>query len=187
MCGKGQQRPETTITSDMKHVLLLSSLCLTAAAFSSCKSYTELMTPSARISSDSFDGSKVINQPPVSAAASMSENWHTLGFDWNSRTPDKVFVTAGAPGTQNIFGLAFNVGGKVITARSVSLMTEFGVSSTRRFAMNYRDFETIATAPLVKMKVSGANSYGVSSFGTSTKALVNAKFPGFLQQVQAIR
>ena len=187
MCGKGKQRPETTIASDMKHVLLLSSLCLAATALSSCQSYTELMTPSARISSDSFDGAKVINQPPVSAAASMSENWHTLGFDWNSRTPDKVFVTAGAPGTQNIFGLAFNAGGKVITAQPTSLMTEFGVSSTRRFVMNYRDFETIATAPSVKMKVSGANSDGVSSFGTSTKALVNTKFPSFLQQVQAVR
>lgn len=145
------------------------------------------MTPSVRVAADDFDGSKVISQAPVSASASLGEDWHTLGFDWNSKTPDKVFLTAGVQGINNIFGLAFNVGGRTITAQTASLTTEYSSWSTRRFAVSYRDFETIATAPVVKMKVSGANSYGVSSFGTSTKALVGKKFPEFLQQVRSSR
>jgi hypothetical protein len=145
------------------------------------------MVPPTRTSVDDFDGSKVIRQEPVSSSSSLTEDWHTLGFDWSSRAPDKVFLTAGVYGTNNVFGLAFNVGGKLITAQSASLTTEYGPWSTRRFVVSYREFETIASAPLVKMKVSGANAYGVSSFGTSTSAVVNAKFPGFLQQVRAAR
>lgn len=141
------------------------------------------MTPGTKVSTDGFDGSKLISQAPVSAAASLAEDWHMLGFDWSSRTPGKVFVTAGVHGIDNIFGLAFNVGGRMIEARTASLTTEYGPWSTRRFVVSYRDFQAIATAPLVKMKVSGANSYTVSSFGTSTGALVGKKFPEFLRQL----
>ena len=67
------------------------------------------------------------------------------------------------------------------------MTTDYGSWSTRRFALTYNEFVTIATAPTVKMKVSGANTYGVSSFGTSTNALVNKKFPKFLRDVQAAK
>lgn len=145
------------------------------------------MTPGVRVTADDFDGSKVIRQDPVSSSASLLEEWHTLGFTWNSSTPNKIYLTVGVYGTQNIFGLAFNVAGKTITAQEASLTTEYGPWSTRRFAISYDDFESIATAPLVKMKVSGANTYGVSSFGTSTNSLVGKKFPAFHQQVRAAR
>jgi hypothetical protein len=117
----------------------------------------------------------------------LTEDWHTLGFEWSSRTPEQIFLIAGVKGINNVFGLAFNVGGKVITAQPASSTTEYGPWSTRRFVVSLREFETIANAPLVKMKVSGANTYGVSSFGTSTNAVVGTKFPGFLQQVRAAR
>lgn len=139
---------------------LLAITWLTAAALPSCQSYNAAMTPRMKVSADDFDGSKVIRQAPVSSSASLTEDWHTL---------------------------AFNVGGKVITAQPASLTTEYGSSSTRRFSVTCKEFETIATAPLVKMKVSGANSYGVSSFGTSTGAIIGTKFPGFLQEIRASR
>jgi len=37
------------------------------------------------------------------------------------------------------------------------------------------------------MKATSGNTYGVSSFGTSTKALVNKKFPPFLAKVGSVR
>ena len=173
-------RPITGLPT-MKTAPGLLITCLTALLFNGCQSYNATMTPRTKVTADAFDGSRVITQPSVSSSASLTEDWHMLGFDWNSRTADKVFLTAGVRGTNNVFGLDFNVGGKVITARPASLTTEYGPWSTRRFVVSRKEFETIATAPLVKMKVSGANSYGVSSFGTSTGALVGSKFPPFLQ------
>lgn len=172
----------------MKSLLpcLLASF-ITICILTGCQSVNSAMTPGVRVTTDDFDDSKVIRQDPVSSSASLTEDWHTLGFSWNAATPNKVYLTVGVYGTQNIFGLAFNVGGRTITAETASLTTEYGPWSTRRFAVNYSDFETLATAPMVKMKVSGANTYGVSSFGTSTNALVGKKFPAFLQQVRTAK
>lgn len=144
------------------------------------------LTPGVHVASDEFDGSKVISQEPVATANFLPEA--LLGFDWNSRTPDKVFLTVGILGINNIFGLAFNIDGETITAQTASMTTEYGRPwSTRRFSINYREFEAIATAPLVKMKVSGANSYQVTSFGSSVGAPVGTKLPVFLEQIQAAR
>ena len=173
--------------STMKTALGLLTTCLAAFLLNGCQSYNAAMTPRTKVAVDDFDGSRVITQPPVSSSASIAEDWHMLGFDWNSRTPDKVFLTAGVHGTNNVFGLDFDVGGKVITARPASLTTEYGPWSTRRFVVSRKEFETLATAPLVKMKVSGANSYGVSSFGTSPRALVGSKFLSFLQRLEENR
>jgi hypothetical protein len=145
------------------------------------------MTPASKVTTDAFDGSKIVSQAPVSSSASLTEDWHTLGFDYTSKAPDKVYLTAGVQGISNVFGLDFNVGGRMIAANRASLITEYDSWSTRRFWVSYKDFIAIATAPSVKMKVSGANSYGVSSFGTSTNALVNKKFSPFLEKLQSAR
>ena len=171
----------------MKKTAILVATGCALTLLNSCQTMNSAMVPSARTSSDDFDGSKIVRQEPVSSSSSLTEDWHTLGFDWSSRTPDKVFLTAGVRGTNNVFGLAFNAGGKLITAQPASLTTEYGPWSTRRFVVSFREFEAIANAPLVKMKVSGANAYGVSSFGSSTNAVVGTKFPSFLQQVNAAR
>lgn len=168
------------------HTLLALAL-LAPIALNSCQSMNSAMTPSTRVSTDDFDGSTVISQAPVSASASLTEDWHTLGFDWNSRTPDMVFLTAGVQGIENVFGLEFNVGGRIIKAQKASMTTDYDSWSTRRYAVSYGDFERIANAPLVKMKVVGAHGYGVSSFGTSTDALVGRKLPDFLQKVRQAR
>jgi hypothetical protein len=165
-------------------MIRLPLLCILAVTLNSCQDVNSALTPATKTSTDDFDGSTVVRQPPVSAASSLAEAWHTLGFDWNSRTPEKVFLTAGVQGTANIFGLDFNVGGHFITASETEIVTDYGPVSTRRFAVSRADFVKIATAPSVKMKVSGAHGYGVSSFGTATNALVNKKFPQFLQKLQ---
>jgi hypothetical protein len=172
----------------MKHTLTTSAMAmLLPILLGSCQDMNSAMTPASKVTTDDFDGSKIVSQEPVSSSASLTEDWHTLGFDYTSKSPDKVFVTAGVQGINNVFGLDFNVGGKMIHAQEASLTTEYSAWSTRRFYVSYKDFISIATAPSVKMKVSGANKYGVSSFGTSTDALVNKKFPPFLQKLQAAR
>lgn len=153
----------------------------------SCQDFNSAMTPASKVTTDAFDGSKIVSQEPVSSSASLTEDWHTLGFDYTSKSPDKVFITAGVQGINNVFGLDFNVGSRMIHAQEASLTTEYGAWSTRRFYVSYKDFISIAIASSVKMKVSGANQYGVSSFGTSTGALVNKQFPPFLQKLQAAR
>ncbi|XHR27477.1 MAG: hypothetical protein ACFUZC_16220 [Chthoniobacteraceae bacterium] len=144
------------------------------------------LTPGVHVASDEFDGSKVISQEPVVTANFLPET--ILGFDWNSRAPDKVFLTVGVSGINNIFGLAFNVDGETITAQTASMTTEYGRPwSTRRFSVSYREFETLATASLVKMKVSGGNSYQVTTLGSSVSAPVGTKLPEFLEQLRASR
>jgi hypothetical protein len=49
---------------------------------------------------DDFDGSIIVRQTPVSASSSMSEAWHTLGFSWNQKTPNIIYITAGTVGTK---------------------------------------------------------------------------------------
>lgn len=172
----------------MKHTLTtFYFFILIPMLLGSCQDINSAMTPASKVTTDNFDGSRIISQDPVSSSASLTEDWHTLGFDYTSKSPDKVFVTAGVQGINNVFGLDFNVGGRMIHAQEASLTTEYSAWSSRRFYVSYKDFILIATAPSVKMKVSGTNKYGVSSFGTSTDALVNKKFPPFLQKLQSAR
>ena len=172
----------------MKYIKPTSLLLgLIPVVLASCQDMNSAMTPKSKVLTDDFDGSQIVRQEPVSSSASITEDWHILGFEYRSSTPDRVFVTAGVHGINNAFGLPFNIGGRTIQAEEASLTTEYGSLSTRRFHVSYKDFITIATAPMVKMKVSGANSYGVSSFGTSTKALVNMKFPPFLERIQTVK
>ena len=170
-----------------KKILILLSITAAAILSTGCQSMNSALAPGARVTSDEFDGSKIISQEPVGADTTIG--WHTLfGFDWNSRTPDKVFLTVGVSGINNIFGLAFNVDGETITAQTASMTTEYGRPwSTRRFSVSYREFEAIATASLVKMKVSGANSYQVTTFGSSVSAPVGTKLHEFLEQLRASR
>src|SRR3954452_14919778 len=101
--------PCSTLLSFFASLVLLSLLV-------SCQDINSAITPGSKSMTDDFDGSKVITQAPVSSSSTLAEAWHTLGFDWSSKTPDRIFLTAGVQGTNNVFGLDFNVGGRVITA-----------------------------------------------------------------------
>jgi len=60
------------------------------------------LTPSLSVKHDEWNDTKIISQPPVSAAASMSEAWHTLGFTWNQNHPDFVILKVGVDGIDNV-------------------------------------------------------------------------------------
>ena len=168
-------------------IVTMAGVLVISIILSACQSYNAAMSPDARTIVDDFDGSKVIRQDPVSAASSLSESWHTLGFEWVSKWPDKVFLTVGVHGIENVFNVQFNVGGEIIKGEEASYGTDYGDWSSNRFIVSYFDFEKIATAPTVKMKVSTGNSYGVSSFGGTSMAVVNSKFQPFLNKINQLR
>jgi len=154
-----------------------------------CTSMNDALTPSLQLIKDDFDGSLIVRQQPVSAASGLSDTWHTLGFEWSQKTPNVVYVTAGVQGITNIFELAFNADGRIIgNLKMASAQTDYGQWSTRRFAMSWDEFLAVAAAKEVKMRVSRANDYTVSSFGPAhPNALVNAKLVPFVEKVRDLR
>jgi len=157
-----------------------------AALLSGCASFNDTLTPSANVIQDKFDGSTIVRQLPVSAAASVADAWHTLGFEWISSAPKDVYVTAGIIGTVRVSTLAFNADGTLITdIRQASEHTAFSDGwSSRRFVMPLADFLVVARASTVHMKISQSNSESVSTFGTSHPlAIVTKKFQPFLDKV----
>ncbi|MGR5323405.1 hypothetical protein ACP3VW_05890 [Vibrio sp. DNB22_17_1] len=164
----------------MKVVILIFSLFLTA-----CASMNDALTPSVKVETDPFDNSVHVYQSPVSASSSMSEAWHTMGFDWKSSQPNTVYVTAGLNSIVNISNIEFNADGKFFKdVQQASAHTEYGDWSTRRFKMTLHDFEELSNANDVRFKIETLNTYSVSSFGKSnTNALVNAKFKPFLTAI----
>lgn len=172
----------------MKHLLIptlphkIKCACVLLLLFiSSCASFNDAMTPSAKLTKDKFDGSILVTQKPVSSSSSISESWHTMGFDWSSTDPNRVYITIGISGIENITGVKFNVDGEIYdNIKAASSTTEYGDWSTRRFVMGKASFITLTKAKSVKMRVSQINTYSVSSFGTEAPAIVNSKFEQFI-------
>jgi hypothetical protein len=151
------------------------------------------MTPSLETFKDDFDNSQIVRQAPVSAASSLSDAWHTLGFEWRTNNSDIVIITAGTNGIVAIRGVAFKADDKLINGiESASRFTDFGPSGARqsekRFALPWADFLTIAHARTVRMRLEQIDSYSVSSFGPDhPQATVNGKFEPFISQVNLLR
>jgi hypothetical protein len=154
-----------------------------------CTSMNDALTPSLQLIKDDFDGAMIVRQAPVSAASGLGDSWHTLGFEWTQKTPNIVYVTAGVQGITNIYQLAFNADGRIIeNVKTASAQTDYGQWSTRRFSMTWEDFLAMANAKEVKMRVSRANEYTVSSFGpVHPNALVNAKLVPFVAKVRDMK
>jgi len=162
-----------------------------AAAFimlTGCAGMNDAMTPSMNAHKDPFDGSLIVSQAPVSSSSSLSEGWHTLGFEWNQKYPDVVFLEVGTNGITNVQGVAFNVDGVIIeNIKEASLLTKYGSWSTRRLVMPINEFVKVAQGRDVKMKLIQIDTYSVSTFGNShSGAVVNSKFPPFLSKLKEL-
>jgi len=170
-------------------VLLELALVACAAVPTDVSLMDDSVTPSLSVIKDEFDGSTIVQQDAVSSSSSLAEGWHTLGFEWHQKTPDIVFVTAGANWIVTITDLAFNADGELISRiRPASATTEYGSLSTRRFAMAWQDFLKIANAKSVKMKLVRINDYTVSSFGADhSAAVVNTRIAPFVAKVLELR
>lgn len=163
-------------------------ICLALSA--GCTPLSDAMTPSLRIVQDKFDDSIMVLQSPVSSASSMSEGWTMMGFEWQQRNPDVVFVTAGVSGIVNVMGIQFRADGKLIDSpKRTNVLTDINASqSMSRFEVPLDDFVTIATASDVRMRVDMIDKYVVSTFGRSNEgAIVNSKFTPFLAKIQELR
>lgn len=157
------------------------------AIFSSCASINQGLTPNAQTIVSDFDNSVEVIQKPVSSANSLSEAWHTLGFRWNNKNSNIVYLTAGTSGTVNITGLSFNIEGEIVGAETASTLTEYGQWSTRQFKISIDNFLKLSKAKVVKMKVNMIDKYSVSSFGQSKpNAVVSGKFKEFMRQINLV-
>ena len=161
-----------------------------------CAGFNDAMTPGVEVIQDQYYGTAIVRQEPVSAAQSLSEAWHTLGFEWVQKTPDRIYITAGIEGVRHLTGVEFKADDRVIgNIRPAAVMTEldyYGVDlptwSGRRFVMSWADFQVIATAQTVLMRLDHVDKYSVSSFGQShPSAIVTAKFGPFLAKVRELR
>ncbi|MBC8180300.1 hypothetical protein H8E88_04165 [candidate division KSB1 bacterium] len=151
-----------------------------------CASLNQGLTPGVKTTISDFDNSVEVVQKAVSAASSLSEGWHTLGFRWNSKAPNTIFLTVGTKGIVNVTGVSFNIDGNIVDAEIASTLTDYDQWSTRQFSMPLDQFRKLATAKIVKMKVIMIDKYSVSSFGqTKQNAIVSGKFSEFIRQVNA--
>ena len=71
--------------NDMRMMSLIIAVLSCASILICCASINQGLTPSAKTLVSDFDGSIEVIQKPVSAASSLSEGWHTLGFRWSSK------------------------------------------------------------------------------------------------------
>jgi len=166
-------------------VLGLATVALVGCSTTQMARMSSSLTPSAKVVTDDFDGSTVVQQEPVNAGFG-----HALGFDWTSRLPESAFVTVQLFEIVNITGVQFNADGVIIDSPSpVDAATNFETgtypTSRRRFEMPLKDFVKVATASDVRMKVSRMGEYTVTKIGPANGGLVvNTKFAPFLEKIR---
>lgn len=172
----------------MSNIKIKAFVAVFILLLTGCASMNDALTPSLQTKTDSFDNSLIISQAPVSASSSISEAWHTMGFEWNKKFPNVVFLTVGTNGITNVEGVAFNVDGKIIeNIKEASVLTQYGDWSTRRLVMPMSDFITVAQGHDVKMKLIQIDSYSVSTFGSDHPgAIVNSKFNPFISKLKEL-
>lgn len=144
---------------------------------------------------DDFDGATIVRQPPVVACRPIltnPDNPQYLGFEWSTKNPDLVILTAQLNGIDNIVSLEFMSDDKPINnIKIASPTTEFDTgssSSSRRFSIPIEDFRKIAAARIVKMKTSSISAYNVSRFGQEyPDVIVTTRFTPFLAKIESIK
>jgi len=162
---------------------------------SACASMNDALTPSSSTIKDEFDGTLIVRQPPVGASSAFSEPIHSLGFEWFVRDPVRVYLSVGAhfsARTGGMTGLSFNADGQIFRAEQTNPFTKRErdiYTESARFSVTFDQFQRIAAANIVKMRVGGLGESTVSSFGpgTGAGAHVTLKFTPFLEQVRVVR
>lgn len=159
------------------------------ALLSGCASMNAALTPSVEVIHDKFDGATIVRQAPVSAAASLDDGWHTLGFEWTSKHPLDISIDAGTRGVLPITGVDFKVDGQAVAPPSIASTHSNSQDgwTVRRFEMPLEEFLRIARANDVKMRLALGDNYTVSEFGPAhPDAIVNSKFKPFIDKVLEI-
>jgi len=143
---------------------------------------------------DDYDGSTIVRQAPVNSGSDATGDWNALGFEWKSKFPNRVIIAAGTRGVIKITDLVLEIDGEQVEVKAASERTDYGDSagaerwSMRRFEVSWADFNRMATARAVQVRIVGTNEVYVTSFGTDrVGAPVNATLPGFRAEVRKRR
>ena len=167
---------------------LLSALCV------ACASGGDVRAPGLQVVKDDYDGATIVRQAPAQSGSDFAGNWNALGFEWKSKFPNRVVIAAGTRGVINIRDLVLEIDGETATVKPASEMTDYGDSasgerwSMRRFEVSWADFERMAAARAVQVRVVGTNEVFVTSFGSDRPgAPVNATLPPFRAAVRKQR
>jgi len=180
-------RPETTPVAR----LLLAAL---ASACVACASVGDAKAPGLQVLRDDYDGATIVRQAPVTSGSDTVGDWNALGFEWKSKFPNRVLLAAGTRGVINITDLVLEIDGENAAVKPASELTDYGDPSTperwsmRRFEVSWSDFERMATARAVQVRVVGANEIFVTSFGADRPgAPVNTTLSAFRAAVRKQR
>ena len=152
-----------------------------------CTSTSQSPTPAAKTTGDDSGKTIRISQKPVSAANNTKKGQNILGFSWKSTAPEIVILEVGTQGNY-VKAVHFDIDGNIVRYdKPESTLTSYGTWSYGTFLMPLEQFRTMANAKEVKMKVIyGTDRYRVTSFGKAKgNAIVDGKFPPFLEQVDA--
>jgi hypothetical protein len=147
-----------------------------------CMSASQSPTPTAKTTV----GDSVI-QKPVSAENNTKRGSNILGFSWKSTAPESVILEVGTLGNY-VKAVHFDIDGDMLRYdKPEDTLTSYGTYSYGTFVMPLKQFRRMANAKQVKMKVIyGTDRYRVTSFGKAKgSAIVDSKFPPFLEQVDA--
>lgn len=169
-------------------------LLVTSALISACSStMVDSLTPDPKVYVDKFENSTEIYQYPVAAFESgdSSEDKQGIGLYWSSSSPSSVQVEAMViDEVIGIKSISFKTNDNVYEFDdSTHTFTKFertqvSNSSLKSFVVPYEVLKVLANADDVKFKITrNDNTYGVSTFGKSTTALINQKLPKFINLV----
>jgi hypothetical protein len=173
----------------LRHAILLAiGLLVTGCS----DSIVNAMTPGPTVDQDNFDDTRIVLQPPVGSALFSDDAWTMMGFEWQERNPDMVFVKVGMSGIINITGLELKAdGAKIVGIQRTNTITDFDTNSFSwsRFRIPIGEFVKIASAADVRMRITLLDQYTVSRFGSgySPSPVVNTKFAPFLAKVAEFR
>lgn len=165
-----------------------------ACACAACASVGDSKAPGLQVIKDDYDGSTIVRQAPVNSGSDATGDWNALGFEWKSKFPNRVIIAAGTRGVIKITDLVLEIDGEPAAVKVASEMTDYGDPaaaerwSMRRFEVSWADFDRMATARTVQVRIVGTNEVYVTSFGADrTGAPVNATLPAFRAEVRKRR
>lgn len=165
---------------------------LTVLVCAACAAPGDVATPGAQVVKDDYDGAISVLQP-AAVAGDYTGDWNQLGFEWRAKFPNRVVLDAGTRGVVNVTGLELVADGEAVETRLASERTDYGTPgperwSVRRFETTWTDFERLAAARNVQMKVIGANEVLVTTFGLARRgAPVNETLARFRASVRKLR
>jgi len=170
-------------------------IALAIVACTGCAALEEAAQPSrTQTATDAYDGATIVRQPAVIAGTNYTGDWNALGFEWTSKFPNRVLLSAGTRGVIKVTDLVLDIDGEPAAVQIASELTDYGDSkaaerwSMRRFEISWADFKRMASARTVRMRVVGTNEMFVTSFGSDhVGAPVNATMPAFVAKVRKLR